>query len=98
MAQRAAPWAEPLPPDPLLRVPDINGQTGWGRSMIYDLIRTRRLKTVRVGRTVRVRQSDLDAFVAANTYEDADPIPRSHKPSKPKPTKAAPKPAARARR
>ena len=43
----------------LLRVP---------RSTVYELVRSRGLPHVRVGRTLRFTRLDLSAWITANTY------------------------------
>lgn len=50
----------------LLGVPEVVKVTGWSRSYVYQLITSGKLRAVRVGRTVRIDQADLDAFIEAN--------------------------------
>lgn len=49
----------------LLTVRQIVERTGWSRAFVYSLL-GRGLPVVRVGRTVRVLESDLEAFIRAN--------------------------------
>lgn len=50
----------------LLTVREVAQLTGWSRSFVYQLITSGQLRVVRIGRTVRVDQADLDAFIEAN--------------------------------
>jgi excisionase family DNA binding protein len=48
----------------LLRIhPDVTGLTNLGRSTIYQEIAAGRLRLVKIGRAVRVRRDDLDAWL-----------------------------------
>ena len=50
--------------EPLLRIdPDVTGLTKFGRSTIYREIAAGRLRAVRIGRAVRVRRDDLEAWL-----------------------------------
>ncbi len=49
----------------LLTVPDVARLTNSGRSSVYEWIAKGWLPTVRIGRSVRVRRSDLESWVAA---------------------------------
>ncbi|MFG2278775.1 helix-turn-helix domain-containing protein [Streptomyces sp. NPDC002740] len=50
--------------DELLTVAEVMGRLKLGRSTIYDLIRTRRLPSVTIGRCRRIPASALGAFIA----------------------------------
>lgn len=39
---------------------------------VYDAVRRKRITHVKVGQNIRFRQSDLDAFLEANTVHAAD--------------------------
>lgn len=52
--------------DNLLRPADISKILGVSKSFIYQLIRTGEIVSLRMGKAVRVRPSDLDAYVYAN--------------------------------
>ena len=61
-------------PDPtrlLLTVPEAAQRLGIGRTLMYELISTGQIASVRVGRLRRVRPTDLEAYanslVAENT-------------------------------
>lgn len=61
-------------PDPtrlLLTVPEAARRLGIGRTLMYELISTGQIASVRVGRLRRVRPTDLEAYtnslVAENT-------------------------------
>lgn len=51
--------------DALLRVSTVARRLDYARSTVYDLINAGRLPAVRVGNTIRVRESDLAEFIAA---------------------------------
>jgi excisionase family DNA binding protein len=48
----------------LLRLEDISDRLSISRSMAWKLIATDQLRAVRIGRAVRVRASDLEAYLA----------------------------------
>lgn len=66
--------AEAMPADPqLLAEPLLDaGQAARllhvPRSTLYELVRSRGLPHVRVGRTLRFTRQDLSVWIAANTY------------------------------
>jgi excisionase family DNA binding protein len=51
--------------DRLLRIPEVCVRLNHGRTLTYQLIRSGRLPSVVVGTRRRVRESDLDAFIAS---------------------------------
>lgn len=52
----------------LLRIhPDVTRMTNLGRSTIYQEIAAGRLRVVKIGRAVRVRRDDLDAWLDRHT-------------------------------
>lgn len=53
------------PTDRLLRPRDVAAVLSCGARTVYTMIQTGELPGVRVGMLVRVRQSDLDAWIAA---------------------------------
>jgi excisionase family DNA binding protein len=50
--------------DRLLRVEQVADRLACGRRTVYDMINRGELPGVNIGRFVRVRESDLNAFVA----------------------------------
>ncbi|MFJ6738893.1 helix-turn-helix domain-containing protein [Streptomyces sp. NPDC091279] len=50
--------------DELLTVVDVMARLKVGRSTVYDLIRTRRLPSVAIGRCRRIRASALHDFIS----------------------------------
>ncbi|MGH2966287.1 MAG: helix-turn-helix transcriptional regulator [Solirubrobacterales bacterium] len=48
----------------LLRIEDIAERLAVSRSMAWKLIAQGQLRSIRIGRSVRVRPSDLEAYVA----------------------------------
>ncbi len=53
----------------LLRIEDVAERLAVSRSMAWKLIAYGQLRSVRIGRAVRVRPQDLEAYVAAATRE-----------------------------
>jgi excisionase family DNA binding protein len=52
--------------DRLLRIPEVCERLNHGRTRVYQLLNSGRLPSVVVGpRARRVRESDLDAFIAS---------------------------------
>jgi excisionase family DNA binding protein len=61
--------------DRLYTIPEVGERLRHGRTRVYELIREGRLPSVVVGpRARRVRESDLDAFIAS--LDDGDPTRR----------------------
>jgi excisionase family DNA binding protein len=66
-AQVAAAVPAAQPSDTvLLSINDVSSRLSMARSTIYDLIRSKTLKTVRVGHRVFVRESELERFITAH--------------------------------
>lgn len=55
--------SEPL----LLTVPQVMARLQVGRHVVYELIRSRRLASVRIGRCRRIPAESLRAFICAHT-------------------------------
>ncbi|MEX5711372.1 helix-turn-helix domain-containing protein [Parafrankia sp. FMc6] len=51
-------------PQVLLTVEDAAEMLGIGRTLLYSLIRTGAITSVRIGRLRRLRPADIDAFAA----------------------------------
>ena len=47
----------------LLRIPEACDVIGIGRSKLYEILKSGELPAVRLGRSVRIRLSDLQAWV-----------------------------------
>ncbi|MGD1034794.1 MAG: helix-turn-helix domain-containing protein [Candidatus Dormibacteria bacterium] len=58
--------ARPLTGVPLLRLGDVMVELGIGRTKVHALIWSGELPVVRIGRAIRVRRTDLDAFIDAH--------------------------------
>lgn len=56
-------------PSRLLRIEDIAERLAVSRSMAWKLIAVGELRSIRIGRAVRVRPQDLEAYVAQATRE-----------------------------
>jgi len=64
-AQLSSP-TRPLMAVPLLRLNDVMAELGIGRTKVHALIWSGELSVVRIGRAIRVRRTDLDAFIEAH--------------------------------
>lgn len=53
----------------LLRIEEIAQRLAVSRSMAWKLIAYGELRAIRIGRAVRVRPQDLEAYIAANASE-----------------------------
>ena len=53
----------------LLRIEDVADRLAVSRSMAWKLIAYGQLRSVRIGRAVRVRPADLDAYIAGAVRE-----------------------------
>lgn len=47
----------------LLKLSEVMAKTGLSRSAVYRVINTGQLKTVKIGRSVRVKETDLHRFI-----------------------------------
>jgi len=54
----------------LLTVKDVQELTQLGRTMVYELIRTGALPTVRFGRVIRVRREALETWLQEKETEE----------------------------
>jgi excisionase family DNA binding protein len=57
--------------DELLTVPEVMARLKIGRTAVYDLIRTRRLPSLTIGRSRRIPADGLRAFLASRLEEAA---------------------------
>ncbi len=57
--------------DELLTVPEVMARLRLGRSTVYDLIRSRRLPSVTIGRSRRIPASALREFISNQMAEAA---------------------------
>ncbi|MFJ3105962.1 helix-turn-helix domain-containing protein [Streptomyces sp. NPDC086835] len=57
--------------DELLTVPEVMARLKVGRTAVYDLIRTRRLPSLTIGRSRRIPADALRAFLASRMEEAA---------------------------
>jgi excisionase family DNA binding protein len=51
------------PPARLLRLEDVADRLAISRSMAWKLVATGEIRAVRVGRAVRIRPADLEAYI-----------------------------------
>jgi excisionase family DNA binding protein len=58
-----------MTPD-LLTVTDVMARLQVGRHTVYDLIRSRRLRSVRIGRCRRIPATALQTYLDSLTHED----------------------------
>ena len=54
-----------LPP-PLLKVPEVAGVLNCSKAYIYQLIKRKEIPSVQIGSAVRIRQEDLERYIAEN--------------------------------
>lgn len=54
---------EPMMPSPLLKIPAVAVVLSMSKSKVHELVRTGDIPSVRIDKCVRVRQSDLEAFI-----------------------------------
>jgi len=54
---------ETATPPALNRIPAVMSRTGLSKSGVYRLINTGQLKVIRIGRAVRVTESELTRFI-----------------------------------
>jgi len=47
----------------VLKVEDLMGILGIGRNSAYDLVRSGRIKSIRIGRKIRITRDALTAFL-----------------------------------
>lgn len=57
--------------DELLTVPEVMARLKVGRTAVYDLIRTRRLPSLTIGRSRRIPADALRSFLASRLEEAA---------------------------
>jgi excisionase family DNA binding protein len=69
----------------LLRIPEVEQATGYSRSLIHEQIASGSLKSIRLGRTIRIAVDDLREWfeslrqVELSTLNDAELMGRYHK-------------------
>ncbi len=54
--------------EPLLTAVQVAYILGLSRARAYNLMQTGEIRTVRIGKSRRVRQKDLDTFISQNIY------------------------------
>ncbi|WP_446458946.1 helix-turn-helix domain-containing protein [Streptomyces rochei] len=60
-----------MPDKELLTVPDVMARLKLGRSTVYDLIRSRRLPPITIGRARRIPSIALDDYIQRHLEEAA---------------------------
>ncbi|MEY9871207.1 excisionase family DNA binding protein [Streptacidiphilus sp. MAP12-33] len=55
--------------DEVLTVPEVMARLKVGRSTVYDLIRSRRLKSIKIGRCRRIPAASLNSYLAEQLAE-----------------------------
>jgi excisionase family DNA binding protein len=60
----------------LHKLATVSARTGLGRTTLYQLITEGRLKVVRVGRAVRVKESDLADFINSMPHGEINTKPK----------------------
>lgn len=51
---------------PLLRIEEVAQTLQISRSMAWKIVNDGRLRSIRIGRAIRIRPSDLEAFINVN--------------------------------
>ncbi|MEW2588406.1 helix-turn-helix domain-containing protein [Streptomyces virginiae] len=69
--QPTAPHQAPSTSQQLLTVPQVMARLQLGRSAVYDLLRTRQLASIALGRARRVPTSALADFIRARLDQEA---------------------------
>jgi len=57
----------------LLTIEMVSNRTAMSRSALYREIATGRLKGLKIGKSLRISEQDLQAFIAALPYVEATP-------------------------
>lgn len=70
-APAVAPSSERIPCD-LLTVVDAAARLGVGKTAVYSLIRRRDIAHLRIGRSVRLREADVAAYLLSSRVEARD--------------------------
>ena len=52
----------------MLTIRDVQAALKCGKTTAYSLVSKRLLPAIRVGRSLRIRRSDLEAFIERNRY------------------------------
>jgi excisionase family DNA binding protein len=56
----------------LLTVGEVCERTGWGRTLVYKLLASGDLRSIKVGRTRRIPSSALDEFIDKQAMDGYD--------------------------
>ncbi|MET7886581.1 helix-turn-helix domain-containing protein [Streptomyces avermitilis] len=71
MQAPAAPHQGPSTPEDLLTVPQVMASLQLGRSVVYDLLRTRQLASITLGRARRIPTHALTDFIRTRLDQEA---------------------------
>ena len=55
---------------PLLKIKDVASQLGVSKALIYDLVHKGELKCIRFRTEMRIRQEDIDTFLAGSAISE----------------------------
>ncbi|MFE3995814.1 helix-turn-helix domain-containing protein [Streptomyces goshikiensis] len=69
--QPTAPHQAPNTPQELLTVPQVMARLQLGRSAVYDLLRTKQLVSITLGRARRIPTRALTDFIHAQLDQEA---------------------------
>jgi excisionase family DNA binding protein len=58
-----------MSPDTVLTIPEVARYLKLSKSKIYWLVQSRQIPHIRIGRNVRIRAGDLQAWLKANQVE-----------------------------
>ena len=57
--------------DQILTIPEVARYLKLSRSKVYLLVTQKKIPYIRIGKNVRIRQSDLETWIEANRYTSA---------------------------
>lgn len=55
-------------PNALMTVPEMAAMLAIGKTTAWKLIQTRAVPAIRIGRAVRIRRGDVEAYIKNNEY------------------------------
>ena len=73
----------------LLSIPEVCQELGMGKSWVYQRIRSGEIPSVKLGRNIKVRRQDLEAYLQSQTYhpqEDEELLPEEEGDDQPPPS------------
>ena len=56
----------------LLAIPDVRQELGMGKSWVYRRLRSGEIPSVKLGRSIKVKRTDLEEYLEKLRYQPAD--------------------------